>query len=228
MFDPKWIDSTRGLTYTYKLMQQGRSVLSQRVLVLNRLWQPVNICGVRRTFCLLYKGAAHVVFRDNGSFDTCDFARWTDKDWTGGNNGLYIHSVSMSFRVPEIIVLLHYDQLPLKDIKLTRKNVYLRDKSTCQYCGRPFKESSLNLDHILPRRLGGATTWTNIVCSCVACNLRKAERPLERSGMRLIREPKKPRWSPFNNIAFRRGAYPSWEHFLNPASWKVRISDELS
>jgi 5-methylcytosine-specific restriction endonuclease McrA len=203
------------------------TILSERVLVLNRLWQPVNICGLKRALCLLYKGAVHVVSRDNGAFNTYDFRHWivNSGDEEGGN--LYIRGVSIRIRIPEIILLLHYDRLPLQEIKLTRKNVYLRDKNTCQYCGRTLRESELNLDHILPRRLGGSTTWTNIACSCVECNLKKGERTLEETGMRLIRVPKKPRWSPFNHIAFRKGTYTSWEHFLSPSGWKVQISDEL-
>ncbi|MEJ2745780.1 MAG: HNH endonuclease [bacterium] len=110
----------------------------------------------------------------------------------------------------------------------TTSNVYMRDRNTCQYCGKSFKESELNLDHVLPRRLGGATTWTNIVCSCVECNLRKGEKTVAASGMGLVRTPKKPRWSPFNHIAFKRNSCQSWDHFLTPAGWKVQISDGLS
>ena len=110
-------------------------------------------------------------------------------------------------------------------MKLTRKNIYLRDRSTCQYCGRSFREQELNLDHVVHRRLGGTTTWTNIVCSCVECNLRKGEKTLDMSGMGLLRQPKKPRWSPFNQIAFPRGVFASWEQFLDPAALNIQILD---
>ena len=204
-------------------------MFSQRsVLVLNRLWQPVHICGVRRAISLLYKGAGQVVFRENGTFATYDFRRWMGMKWTEDDGATCVRTVSLAIRIPEIVLLYHYDRLPQKEVKLTRKNVYLRDRNTCQYCGRSFKESELNLDHVLPRRLGGATTWTNIVCSCVECNLRKGEKTVEASGMGLIKMPKKPRWSPFNHIAFKRNSWPSWDHFLTPAGWKVQISDGLS
>lgn len=210
-------------------MKQAEAVLSQRnVLLLNRLWQPVHICGVRRALSLLYKGVGQVVFRENGTFAAYDFMRWAGMKWDEGDGASYVRTVSLAIRIPEIVLLYHYDRLPQKEVKLTRKNIYLRDRNTCQYCGRSFKENELNLDHVLPRRLGGATTWTNIVCSCVECNLRKGEKTVEASGMGLIKMPKKPRWSPFNHIAFRRTTCSSWEHFLTPAGWKVQISDGLS
>jgi 5-methylcytosine-specific restriction endonuclease McrA len=206
-------------------MKLDDSVLSSRgVLLLNRLWQPVHICGVRRALALLYKGAGQVVFGENGTFATYDFGRWMGIKWTEGDGAACVRTVSLRIRIPEIVLLHHYDKTPQREVKLTRKNVYLRDKNTCQYCGRSFKESELNLDHVLPRRLGGTTTWTNIVCSCVECNLRKGEKTVEASGMGLVRTPKKPRWSPFNHIAFKRNNCRSWDHFLTPAGWKVQIS----
>ena len=206
-------------------MKQDESGLSRSVLVLNRLWQPVHVCGMRRAFSLVYRGAAQVVFRENGSFDLYDFPRWTEMRWGGGNGAAFIGTVTMRIRLPEIIILRAYERLPAREVKLTRRNIYLRDRSTCQYCGRSFREQELNLDHVVPRRLGGTTTWTNIVCSCVECNLRKGEKTLEMSGMGLLRQPKKPRWSPFNQIAFRRGVFVSWEQFLDPAALNIQILD---
>lgn len=208
-------------------MDHCDTVLAKHVLVLNRLWQPVHICSARRALAILYRGGAEVVYRENGSFDTFPFPSWITMGGDG-NGSSCIRTVSLKIRLPEIMRLLHYDRLPLRDVKLTRKNIYLRDANTCQYCGMTFREGELNLDHVMPRRLGGGTTWTNLVCSCVMCNHRKGEKTLGSSGMGLIRQPKKPRWSPFNRIAFRGESYPSWEHFLDPADWKVQISGGLS
>ncbi|MCX6357856.1 MAG: HNH endonuclease [Candidatus Aureabacteria bacterium] len=208
-------------------MIQERSILSRSVLVLNRLWQPVHICNVRRAFALLYKNAAHVVAAQNGSFETYPFSQWVAAGVNGGDTPS-VGTVSMRIRMPEIILLIHYDRLPLREVKLTRRNVYLRDKNTCQYCGRTLRDGELNLDHVVPRHLGGGTTWTNIVCSCVTCNLKKGEKTPDHARMGLLKKPVKPRWSPFNRIAFRGEAYASWEHFLSPAGWKVQISNVLS
>lgn len=179
-------------------MKQEEPGLSRSVLVLNRLWQPVHVCGMRRALSLVYRGAAQVVCGDDGSFAVYDFPLWAGARWGDGDGAAYVSTVRMRIRLPEIVILRLYDRLPAREVKLTRKNIYLRDRNTCQYCGRSFREQELNLDHVVPRRLGGPTTWTNIVCSCVECNLRKGEKPLDSSGMGLLRQPRKPRWSPFN------------------------------
>ncbi len=207
-------------------MNQNGSGLSRCVLVLNRLWQPVHVCGMRRAFSLIYRGAAQVVSRENGSFSVYDFDRWAGAEWDWGDGAVCVSTVSMKIRAPEIIILRAYDRLPAREVKLTRRNIYLRDRNTCQYCGRSFREHELNLDHVVPRRLGGTTTWTNIVCSCVGCNLKKGEKTLAGSGMGLLKTPRKPRWSPFNQIAFRRGVCASWEQFLDPSEWKIQILND--
>src|SRR5688572_32049596 len=60
----------------------------------------------------------------------------------------------------------------------------------------------LNLDHVIPRDRGGPTTWENIVCSCIPCNTRKANRTPYEAGMHLIRKPKRPKWRPFIQVNF--------------------------
>ena len=54
----------------------------------------------------------------------------------------------MKIRVPRVIVLLLFDRLPKKEVKFTRHNIFERDKNTCQYCGKVFDRSELNLDHV--------------------------------------------------------------------------------
>ena len=55
------------------------SFLSQHVLVLNRLWQAVNVCTVRRALSLVFEGQAQVVFATGaGEFQTYNFAEWRD------------------------------------------------------------------------------------------------------------------------------------------------------
>ncbi len=55
------------------------SLLNSQVLVLNRLWQAVNICSARRAFSLVYAGHAQVVSADDANnFLTHDFEGWRD------------------------------------------------------------------------------------------------------------------------------------------------------
>ena len=200
--------------------------MNQRVLVLNRLWQAVNICSVERALGLLYMNHAQVVYEEGGSFNTFSFQEWCDYS-THHESDELLHSVSLRVRIPQIIVLLFFDRFPHKEVRFTRNNLFERDKDTCQYCGRHFDRSELNIDHVVPRRHGGKTTWTNVVCSCIPCNRRKGSRTPAEAGMYLIRSPRKPRWRPFVEIHFKQKPAHSWRHFIDLAYWNVELGQDL-
>ena len=201
------------------------SILDNRVLVLNRLWQAVNTCTVRRALPLLYQGHAQVVFNDDeNNYLTHDFQSWQDFSNTNPDTDM-VHGVSLRIRIPRVIVLLAFDRLPKKEVKFTRHNVFERDSNTCQYCAKVLDRSELNLDHVIPRDLGGETTWENIVCSCIPCNTRKGNKLPHAAGMKLFRQPKKPKWRPFVNITFGTQFHDSWKHFVDVAYWNVEIGD---
>ncbi len=196
----------------------------QHVLVLNRLWQAVNVCTAERALTLLYMGHAQVVHESEGNFNTFSFREWCDFSPAAGSAEC-VRTISIKIPIPRIILLLFFDRLPSKEVKFTRFNVFERDRNTCQYCGRKFERAELNIDHVVPRQRGGLTTWTNVVCSCIDCNRRKGSRTPEEAGMRLVRRPKKPRWRPFVEIQFARTADHSWKHFLDMAYWNVELGE---
>jgi len=201
------------------------SVLEQPVLVLNRLWQAVNTCSVRRAFTLLYQGQAQVVYAEDGkNFATHDYRSWWDISQTHPEKEM-VRTISFSIRIPRVIVLLIFERLPKKEVKFTRHNVFERDKNTCQYCGKVFDRVDLNLDHVLPRDRGGQTTWENIVCSCIPCNTKKGNRLPHEAGMLLVRKPKRPKWRPFVNVSISNHPHDSWKHFLDLAYWNVELGD---
>lgn len=202
------------------------SATQQLVLVLNRLWQAINVCTAERAMALLYTGHAQVVCEDGGTFNTFSFREWCDFSNRAGEESDCLETISFRIRVPRIILLLFFDRLPNKEVKFTRHNVFERDKNTCQYCGRKFDRKDLNIDHVVPRQQGGLTTWTNVVCSCVACNRRKGCRTPEEARLRLIRKPKKPRWRPFVEIKFSTRVDHSWRHFLDLAYWNVELGED--
>lgn len=203
-------------------MQSG---VHGQVLVLNRLWQAVNVCSVERAMALLYTGHAQVVHEHEDGFNTFSFPEWCDVS-DAPDAVEFVHTVSLKIRLPRIILLLFFDRLPNKDVKFTRQNVFARDKNTCQYCGKKFERKDLNIDHVVPRHQDGKTTWTNVVCSCVECNRRKGNRTPEQAGMHLIRKPKKPRWRPFIEIQFAKTADHSWRHFIDLAYWNVELGED--
>ena len=199
--------------------------LSEPVLVLNRLWQAVNVIAAKRAFSLLASGHASVVYEENEDFQIFDMMDWVD--FSQYNQPVsemkIVHTVRYSIRVPKIILLSIFDKVPKKELKLTRKNVFERDKYQCQYCGKRLPSEELNLDHVIPRHYGGKTTWENIVCSCVKCNSRKANRLPHEASMRLTRKPSKPQWRPVISIAARGRKHDEWKHFIDVAYWNVEL-----
>jgi 5-methylcytosine-specific restriction endonuclease McrA len=203
------------------------SYLGQQVLVLNRLWQAVNVCSVRRALTLLFQGHAQVVLNgSDGSFQTYSFGEWRDFSATQPDPES-VHTVSFKIRIPRVILLLVFDQLPAKEVKFTRHNIFERDKNTCQYCGKSFDRRDLNLDHVIPRDRGGPTTWENIVCSCIRCNTRKGNRSPQEAGMRLIRKPRRPKWRPFLHVQVALPAHDQWKHFIDLAYWNVELGEDV-
>ncbi|MCE2517925.1 MAG: HNH endonuclease [Alphaproteobacteria bacterium] len=87
----------------------------------------------------------------------------------------YIHSPSMTMRLPSVIALKDYVQQS-PNPAFTRFNVFLRDRFSCQYCSREFQAQDLTFDHVIPRSRGGRTTWQNVVAACSRCNLLKANK----------------------------------------------------
>ena len=100
----------------------------------------------------------------------------------------------------------------------------LRDHNRCQYCGRKFPSSELSLDHVVPISRGGKSTWENVVCACLPCNVRKGNKLLSECGIQLKRPPVRPRWHPLHRLQGR--TYPEiWKNFLDAAYWNVELKE---
>ena len=164
-------------------VQRNKVPLNRPVLVLNRLWQAVNVCTVRRAVSLLCSGHAQVVDEQEGNFATYGFLDWCEVPVT--NADPVVHSVSLSIRCPAIIVLTVFDRLPMKEVRFSRAHVFARDHHMCQYCHQRHDRKNLTIDHVVPRHHGGKTVWTNVVCCCVDCNRVKGNRTPEEASMRL-------------------------------------------
>jgi 5-methylcytosine-specific restriction endonuclease McrA len=202
--------------------------LEASVLVLNKMFMAVHVISVKRAFCLLFKELAEVVSLEDGQFATYDFETWRelsefrranfreeDDDW--------VRTVNTEIQVPRVIRLLAYDKLPKQTVKFNRRNIFARDHNQCQYCGKKFPTCELSLDHVVPRSQGGGSTWENIVCACVGCNVRKGGRTPKQAHMHLIRKPEKPKRSPVLNLKLTQKKYRSWQAFLDSAYWDVEL-----
>jgi 5-methylcytosine-specific restriction endonuclease McrA len=148
---------------------QSAHILQMPVLVLNASYEPINICGARRALVLVLKGVAR----------------------TEEEHALILHAQRSYMAMPSVIRLLEYRRIPYQTRALSRKNILLRDRNTCQYCGEVLPPSDLTLDHVIPRSRGGNSTWENLVACCHACNRQKGNRMLsELDDMILLREPR--------------------------------------
>lgn len=191
--------------------------LKYRILVLNRLWQAVNIVTVPRAFSLLLQDHAQVIYTGDGSFRMLNSEAWLklSEEAAPDDSEAYVQTVRMRIRVPKVLLLREYDQLPVQEIKFTRQTLFERDNYRCQYCGNSFEEDQLNMDHVIPRDKGGRTSWENIVTSCIKCNSRKANRLPHQANMHLIRKPERPRWRPFVSSLIGQDYDSEWDHFIN-------------
>lgn len=192
-------------------------LLSRPTLVLNRNWQPVGIATVSRTLVKLWNGTARVV-------DPNDYQIYSWSDWSAlqpDDDEPFIQTTSLRLRVPEVITLTKYDRVPNRSVAFSRRNLFKRDKFTCQYCQKRPGSEELTIDHVTPRSHGGATTWQNCVVACVDCNSRKANRTPEQARMPLKREPAQPRWKPvYASIGIR---IDSWSKFVSEVYWNVEL-----
>ena len=197
-------------------------MLGGNVLVLNRLWQAVHITTARRAVCLLYGGRAKAL---DGEFATYDWDSWRSREADSTREpGDFANGVSTRVLVPRVIQLLYFDRVPRSKVKFTRANIYLRDRYRCQYCGLEGKKSELNIDHLVPRSRGGASTWENVVVACIPCNRRKGSRLPDEAGMKLERKPERPRWHPALATRGEAPPPPQWQPFLETAYWPGRRS----
>ena len=197
------------------------------MLVLNKHYMAIHVVSVKRAFSLLSRNLAEVLHVEDGQYLGYDFESWVevsefkrefepaDHDW--------LRTVRFHVAVPRIVRLLFYDRLPRQQVKFNRRNIYGRDNNRCQYCGGRFPTSELSLDHVIPRSRGGRTTWENVVCACVECNVRKGGRTPTEAHLCLITKPRKPRRSPIVDFKLSNDKYRSWKHFIDQAYWSVEL-----
>lgn len=198
-----------GPSYPERAARRG-DPLGLPVLVVNRFFQPVQITSARRAFLLLFGGAA-LAIDEVGEMH--DFGAWRALPVRAHDDGLPV--VGGALRVPRVLHLRRYERVRRPVIRLTRKNVMLRDAHQCQYCGRRPPVRDLNIDHVMPRSRGGPDSWENLVTACRICNLRKGWKTPDEAMMRLLRVPAPPRWSSTMQILLGTPSpFEEWAPFL--------------
>lgn len=204
----------------------SKTLQSRKCLVLNKNWTPVGTITLEKAITMLFKeesdGAPKAKIIDPSSYQAFTWDDWsklqpelTDDKIAGAN---------VFFKVPEIILLSKYEKLPRPKIHFSRRTLYKRDKSRCQYCGEKPPADEVTIDHVVPRAQGGMTTWENCVLCCVSCNRKKADKTPKQANMKLLSEPKKPA----SNLFKYDTVVPieSWKAFLGAAYFNVELEND--
>ncbi|TAK20977.1 MAG: HNH endonuclease [Chloroflexota bacterium] len=166
------------------------------VLVLNQNYEPLNVCNQKRALVLLDRGKAEVLEHGMGTLRT----------------------TSTHFRVPSVIRLIYLIRRPRPKARLCRKEVFVRDGFTCQYCG--VRGRDLTIDHVIPRHRGGRHTWENLVSACRACNHRKGGKTVDESRMQLLRSPFQPKVSTYYILHQYLHSNGDWRKFI--PEWEIQ------
>jgi len=199
--------------------------LRASVLVLNRLYLAIHVVTVRRAFGLLFRELAEVVHLEEGAFANYSFQSWREISELRADEKRphddWIRAVNFEIQIPRVIRLLIYDRVPKQRFHLNRRGVLARDGHCCQYCGGRFPAHQLSLDHVIPRSLGGPTTWENVVCACMKCNTKKGGRTPKEARMTLVGRPYKPKRNPILLQKLDNPKYQSWRTWLDGAALPV-------
>jgi 5-methylcytosine-specific restriction endonuclease McrA len=169
------------------------------VLVLNQNYEPLNVCNARRALVLVDGGKAEVLEHGTGE----------------------LRSPTFVFRRPSVIRLIYLNKRPRPRVRLTRREIFIRDHYICQYCGLKTKE--LTLDHLMPRHRGGRHSWDNLVSACRACNHRKGGKTADEARMPLRRTPVEPKANSYYLFGQYLDVYAEWGKFI-PEWERERVS----
>jgi 5-methylcytosine-specific restriction endonuclease McrA len=167
--------------------------MSARTLLLTPHYTPHKVIPWQAAICLLYLGKVEVL----EEYDEL------------------LRSPTVEMRTPAVVRLRRGLGALKRGVKVSRQNVFARDRFRCGYCGRPGAFEELTYDHVVPRARGGKTVWENVVTACRACNSKKGDRTPEQAAMPLLVRPHKPKTLPMGGAPLRlRDPHPVWRGYL--------------
>jgi 5-methylcytosine-specific restriction endonuclease McrA len=171
----------------------------KRVLLLNSDWAPLNFVSIPRALNLLFKGRVEVIsMGEKPSF-------WDETYSTP----------SRKIEIPATIRMTERVTRKFSAPRFRKKVLFNRDNWQCQYCGIKLDWSSITIDHVVPKCMGGITSWKNCVSSCKKCNSKKGSKPLADSGLQLKKLPAEPKIAHYWEISHPTYWHTDWEHFFD-------------
>lgn len=156
---------------------------NSKCLVLNADYSPLSIIGWQKaiTWYMRYQDS------DKYGVEIIDFYK---DDYINGTN-------NKKYPIPCVAKTKRFFRSTRHTVTFSRKNIFIRDNHTCQYCGNIYSMNDLTYDHVIPKSQwnynnGSPTSWTNIVTACVECNRKKGNKTPKQANMPLINLPIKP------------------------------------
>lgn len=189
------------------------SLHANTVLVLNRSWQAIGVKSPVEALSMMFCDSAtglHISSKEN--MVPLAWNDWVDLPLNEEDD--YISTSKKQIKVPKVIILSHFNEVPKRRPRFTAKNLWERDRFTCQYTGKKLSYKEGNIDHVIPKSRGGKTSWTNCVISHKDVNFQKGNKTPSEAGLRLLTQPKEPTALP--TTMFIKNIYniKEWSYFL--------------
>lgn len=181
-------------------------------LVLNADYSPIGIIDWRKAMVWSFRYI-------NSKYSGIEIIEYYSDD--------YVVGVNTKSEVPAVVKTTKYFKVNSQSVNFSRKNIFIRDDYTCQYCGQKYATNQLTYDHVIPKSKWPhhnktATTWTNIVTACFKCNCKKGSKTPQQANMTLKAEP---------YIPVKTKKYLHVTHQLStirkdiPEEWRLYVGD---
>jgi 5-methylcytosine-specific restriction endonuclease McrA len=149
-------------------------------VLLNADYTFLNLVNWKRAVCLMAKGKVEVVKDSPRTIRNCS---------------------GVELNIPAVMRLIKLIRTIYRSsVAFTKRNVLIRDRFQCAYCGA--RREKLSIDHIIPKSRGGKMTFENCVAACRPCNLKKGGRTPNEARMYLKVRPTQPTISEFLRLKF--------------------------
>jgi len=196
-------------------------VINTPTLVLNKSLNAICVEPFKKTLNKVFRSRAK--FIDDETYRHLSWEEWFDLfsvpiDDDEDYGYKWINANKFKVRLPEVVVLSEYNKIPHTRVRLTRRNLLIRDGYRCQYTGKKVTSKTGTIDHMFPKCRGGKTEWSNVVISTFDVNVKKGNRTPEEAGLKLHKKPGEPRWHPLYAYADKYKP-ESWKKFVDTNKW---------
>lgn len=187
------------------------SILNHPSLVLNKNYVAIHVSRIKKVMLKFASGLVEAI-------DHEDYMRYSWADWlalpvTGSHKA--IRTTRGEVRAPLVVVAVGYGKVPNFGVKLTKRNIFVRDNGLCQYSGKKLTLKSATLDHVIPRSQGGRSSWDNLVLCDRDVNSKKGDKTPIEANLKIRSTPRQPKWSPAYRSGLLDDTPKEWAPFLS-------------